>query len=150
MVIVAQEIPSLSPAEGYSSSVISERAPRELDLSAFLLLFLGEPTCAGGASASSIFCSLCPPPTHRLPQMRAHQFFGGQKFLPPEYSPSLVPLSVNSDEVEAVLFLKGQVNLQSRTGQVQGWDLCASVDDPPTHLHLLGLGGVRGRCETLP
>ena len=77
-------------------------------------------------------------------------FFGRQKFLPTEYSPSLVPLSVNSDEVEAVLFLKGQVNLQSRTGQVQGWDFCASVDDPSTHLHLLGLGGVRGRCETLP
>lgn len=93
---------------------------------------------------------LGPPPTHPLPQMRAHQFFGRQKFLPTEYSPSLVPLRVNSDEVEAVLFLKGQVNLRSRTGQVQGWDLCASVDDPSTRLHLLGLGGVRGRCETLP
>ena len=144
MVIVAQEVPSLSPEEGYSSSAVLAGAPRELDLSAFLLLFPGEPTCARGASASSIFCSLCPPHTHPLPQMRARQFFGRQKLFPPENSPSLVPLSVNSGEVEAVLFLKGQVNLQSWTGQVQGWDLCASVDDPPTHLHLLGLGGVGG------
>ena len=144
--IVAQEIPSLSPVESYSSSLILERTPRELDFSVFLLFFPGRPMCAGGAIVPPPpCCSLGPPPTHPLPQMRV---FGRQKFLPTEYSPSLVPLSVNSDEVEAVLFLKGQVNLRSRTGQVQGWDLCASVDDPPTRLHLLGLGGVRGRCET--
>ena len=113
-------VPS-SPVESFSSSLILERTPRELDFSAFLLLFPGRPTCAGGAIVPPpSCCSLGPPPTHPLPQMRAHQFFGRQKFLPTEYSPSLVPLSVNSDEVEAVLFLRGQVNLRRRTGQVAG------------------------------
>lgn len=48
MAIVAQKVPSLSPAEGYSSSVMLEGAPRELDLSAFLLLFPGEPRVPEG------------------------------------------------------------------------------------------------------
>ena len=42
MMIVAQEIPSLSPVESYSSSLILERTPRELDFSVFLLFFSGE------------------------------------------------------------------------------------------------------------
>lgn len=142
---MAQEIPSLSPIESYSSSLILERTPRELHLSAFLLLFPGRPMCPGRALL--FFGS----PTYTpLTSDESSSVLWEAEIPPTEYSPSLVPLSVNSDEVEAVLFLKGQVNLQSRTGQVQGWDFCASVDDPSTHLHLLGLGGVRGRCETLP
>lgn len=128
------------PTESYSSSLILERTPRNWIYQHFFS-FSGRPMCPGRALL--FFGS---PHLHTPTSDESSSVLGRQKFLPHWVLPiTSSPLVWTQMKLKQFFFSeRGQVNLQSRTGQVQGWDFCASVDDPSTHLHLLGLGGWEG------